>query len=167
MDIYRDIHLSLDLLMERTLPLETVTQENAKVLPRFAAVEQHARVCSLAPDRPSKLRGDARNDLDEDVDCRLSSTLALSTAGRLTGTQAPGNSHGDDTCGAPPLPYSEQAFTVPRPGNSLCCRDNHHEDVETAASSESNTSFTSSRNVRGQLDPSISALARENGSQSL
>ena len=43
-EIYQDIHHSLDLLMERTLVRETVAQENARVLPRLAAVERRARV---------------------------------------------------------------------------------------------------------------------------
>lgn len=167
MDIYRDIHLSLDLLMERTLALETVTQENAKVLPRFAAVEQRARIHGLAPDRPSKLGGNARDDLTEDVDCRPSPTLSLSTGGGLTGTQSPENSQGDDTSGTSLLPHSDQASNVPQPADSLCCRDNHRKDVENATSSGSSTSFASPRNVRDQLNPSISALARENGSQTL
>lgn len=179
-DIYRDIHHSLDLLMERTLDRETVTQENAKNLPRFAAVEQRARVhgeagshsCvpgqNRAPERPSQLEGVASNDLTRNLGCPTFPAPALPTREGLTGMQTSENSQDENAHGARPLSHSEQASNASQSANSLSCRDNHYEDAETATSSESNISFPSASNVRDQLDPSISAYTvEENDLQTL
>ena len=179
-DIYRDIHHSLDLLMERTLVIETVTQENAKILPRFAALEQHARVhgeagshsCApgqnRAPERPSQLEGVASNDLTQNVAGPTFPAAALPTGGGLTGMQASENSQDENAHGARLLSHSDQASNAPQSANSASCRDNHYEDVETSTSSESNMSFPSARNVRDQLDPSVSVhTVEENDLQTL
>ena len=145
--------------MEQTLDTETVTQENAKILPSFAAVEQRARVhgeagshsCApgqnRAPERPSQVEGVADNDLTRNVGSPMFPAPSLPTGKGLTGMQAPENSQNENPYDPRLLSHSNQASDASQSANSVSCRDNHYEDVQTSTSRDSDMGFPSARNL--------------------
>ncbi|KAK3045743.1 hypothetical protein LTR09_012721 [Extremus antarcticus] len=150
-DIYRNIHQSIDVLLQQNLIIDTITKENARVLSRLTAVERLARATREASGSHSRVTAeDGQRNESPNLQCGTGEACpSLSLVRELERSQ------NETAYKAGPLSHSDQAS--PQSAHLMNCQDHDFEDSEYSTNDPSSTTPSPERSLRHHSRHTISA----------